>query len=124
LQKKLEIIDHHTERKFDNLAVPTMEGLIFLGLEDIVRCESNSKYTTIFLTGNKKIVSSRTLGDFEDLLHPYGFFRIHKSYLINLKHLKKYIRGEGGQVMMSDGAGLEVSRRKKDELLELVSQFR
>ena len=124
LQKKLEVIDHHTERKLDNLAVPIMEGLIFIGLEDIVRCESSGKYTTIFLSGGKKsIISSRTLGDFEDLLHNYGFFRIHKSFLINLKHLRKYLRNEGGQVMMSDGSVLEISRRKKDELLELVSQF-
>ena len=124
LQRKLEVIDHHTERKLDNLAVPTMEGLIFIGLDHIVRCESNGKYTTIFLSDSKKnIVSSKTLGDFEDLLHNYGFFRIHKSFLINLKHLRKYLRNEGGHVMMSDGAVLEISRRKKDELLELVSQF-
>lgn len=69
------------------------------------------------------ILSSRTLGDFESLLDVYGFFRIHKSYLINLKHLKKYLRGEGGQVVMTDGSTLDVSRRKKDELLEKVSQF-
>jgi len=122
-EKALEVIGHHTERKLDNLAVPTMEGLMFIVLEDIVRCESNSKYTTIFLLNNKKIISSRTLGDFEDILQHHGFFRIHKSYLINLKHLKKYLRGEGGQVVMSDGAVLEISRRKKDELLSLVSQF-
>ena len=69
------------------------------------------------------ILASRTLGDFETILQPHGFFRIHKSYLINLVHLKKYLRGEGGQVIMADGATLDVSRRKKEELMELVSQF-
>lgn len=122
-QRKLELIDHHTERSLDNLAIPTMEGLIFIGLEDIVRCESDGKYTRIFMKDNAKIISSRTLGDFEELLQKHGFFRIHKSFLINLKHLKKYIRGEGGQAVMSDGSVLDISRRKKDELLQLVSNF-
>jgi len=120
---QLEIINHHKEKKLDNLAVPTMEGLLFIGLNDIIRCEAEDKYTKIFLADKKMILSSRTLGDFESLLDVYGFFRIHKSYLINLKHLKKYLRGEGGQVVMTDGSTLDVSRRKKDELLEKVSQF-
>jgi two-component system LytT family response regulator len=123
LPKQLEIIDHNAEKKLDSLAVPTMEGLLFIKLQDIVRCESEDKYTKIFLADKKMIMASRTLGDFEDLLLPQGFFRIHKSYLINLKHLKKYLRGEGGQVIMADGATLDVSRRKKEDLLHLVSQF-
>ena len=121
--KQLEIIGIPAEKKFNNLAVPTMEGLLFIGLQDIIRCESDDKYTKIFLADKKMILASRTLGDFEDILHPHGFFRIHKSYLINLKHLKKYLRGEGGQVIMADGSTLDVSRRKKEELMDLVSQF-
>ena len=121
--KNLEIMGIPAEKKFNNLAVPTMEGLLFIGLQDIIRCESDDKYTRIFLADKKIIVASRTLGDFETLLHPHGFFRIHKSHLINLIHLKKYLRGEGGQVIMADGATLDVSRRKKEELMELVSQF-
>ncbi len=123
-ERPLEVVGHNNGKKiFDNLAVPTMEGLQFISLHDIIRCESEDKYTKIYLNDKKMIVASRTLGDFETLLQPYGFFRIHKSFLINLKHLKKYLRGEGGQVIMADGIALDVSRRKKDELLELVSQF-
>jgi two-component system LytT family response regulator len=122
-QKQLELVGLPTEIKLSNLAVPTMEGLLFIGLQDIVRCESDDKYTKIFLTDKKMVMASRTLGDFEAILYPHGFFRIHKSYLINLKHLKKYLRGEGGQVIMVDGSTLDVSRRKKEELLGLVSQF-
>jgi two-component system, LytTR family, response regulator len=120
---KPEFIGLNSARTMDTLAVPTLEGLIFIGLNDVVRCESDSKYTTLFLNDKKKIISSRTLGDYDDLLQPCGFFRIHKCYLINLKHLKKYFKGSGGQVMMSDGAVLDVSRRKKDDLLKMVSQF-
>ena len=122
-EKKLELLGIPAEKKFNNLAVPTMEGLLFIGIQDIIRCESDDKYTKIFLADKKMILASRTLGDFEDLLSPHGFFRIHKSYLINLSHLKKYLRGEGGQVIMADGSTLDVSRRKKEELMVLVSQF-
>ena len=121
--KQLEIIGIPAEKKLNNLAVPTMEGLLFIGIQDIIRCESDDKYSKIFLADKKMILASRTLGDFETILQPHGFFRIHKSYLINLVHLKKYLRGEGGQVIMADGATLDVSRRKKEELMELVSQF-
>jgi two-component system, LytTR family, response regulator len=122
-QKPLEIVGIPSEKKFNNLAVPTMEGLLFIGIQDIIRCESDDKYTKIFLADKKMIMASRTLGDFEEILQPHGFFRIHKSYLINLAHLKKYLRGEGGQVIMTDGSTLDVSRRKKEELMGLVSQF-
>ena len=122
-QRQLEIVNHPAGKQMDNLAVPTMEGLLFISLQDIVSCESDDKYTMIFLADKKKVVASRTLGDFEEILSKHGFFRIHKSYLINLKHLRKYLRGEGGQVVMSNGATLDVSRRKKEELMELVSQF-
>ena len=109
--------------KMENLAIPTMEGLVFIALHEIIYCEGDDRYTKMFLTDKKMITSSRTLGGFEELLLPFNFFRIHKSYLVNLRHMKKYLRGEGGQVIMTDGSTLDVSRRKKDELLKLVSQF-
>jgi len=108
----------------DNLAVPTMEGLLFIKTDSIIYCESGDKYTKIFQTDKKMILASRTLGEFEDLLQPEGFARIHHSLLINIKHLKRYVKGEGGQVIMDDGTALNVSRRKKDDLLKIVSQFK
>jgi two-component system LytT family response regulator len=117
---QMEVVSQ-TRAKLDNLAIPTMEGLLFIGLQDIVYCEGDDKYTKIYMTDKKMIVSSRTLGVFEDLLSAYNFFRIHKSYLINLNHLKKYLRGEGGQVIMANGSTLDVARRKKEDLLKLVS---
>lgn len=109
--------------KLGNLAIPTMEGLVFIALQDIIYCEGSDKYTKIFLADRKMIMSSRTLGGFEELLETHGFFRIHKSHIINLRHMKKYLRGEGGQVCMADGTTLDVSRRRKDELLKMVAQF-
>lgn len=119
---QMEVVTQ-AKTRIENLAIPTMEGLIFIGLQDMLYCEGDDRYTKIFLTDKKMVMSSRTLGSFEELLLPHGFFRIHKSHLINLSHMKKYLRGDGGQVILTDGTTLDVSRRKKDELLKLVSQF-
>ena len=120
----LNNLDNPREEQLFNLAIPTIEGLLFVKLAHVIRCESDDKYTKIFMVGKKMVLASRTLADFEDLLQASGFVRIHKSHLINTRHLKKYIRGEGGQVVMSDGSTIVVSRRKKDELLQVVAQFR
>jgi two-component system, LytTR family, response regulator len=111
------------DKPLDLLAIPTMDGLVFEKPNDIVYCEASDKYTKVFFSQKKQMLSSRTLGDFEDVLVASGFYRIHHSYLVNLKHLQRYIKGEGGQVVMSNGITLDVSRRKKEKLLQLVSRF-
>jgi two-component system LytT family response regulator len=107
-------------RALESLPVPTMDGFTMLKLSDIIYCEADARITKIFLTDKKMEAATRNLGDFEDLLGPYGFFRIHKSHLINLKHLRKYLKGEGGQVEMSDKTTLDVSRRAKGGLLKAL----
>lgn len=111
------------DKKLSSLAIPTLEGFVFVRLEEIIFCEGSDKYTKVYLSNNKVVLSSKTLGGFEELLEQYNFYRIHKSHLINLNHLTRYIRGEGGQVCLSDGSTLSVSRRKKDGLIRIVSQF-
>ena len=108
-------------KELDSLAVPTMQGLVIVKTNEISHCEADDKYTRIFVEGKKMMLASQTLGYFEDLLKDSGFIRIHHSYLINLKHLKNYIKGEGGQVIMSNDVVLDVSRRKKTALLEAIS---
>jgi two-component system LytT family response regulator len=119
----LNNMDGPRDAQLQNLAIPTVEGLLFVKTAHVIRCESDDRYTKIFVVGKKMLLASRTLAEFEDLLQSSGFIRIHKSHLINSSHLKKYIRGEGGQVIMSDNSNLPVARRKKDELLQIVSQF-
>jgi len=104
--------------KLENLSIPTSSGLVFVKLNDIIRCESSSNYTVFFLTNRDQVVATRTLKEFEDLLEESGFIRIHHSHLINKLHLRQYIKGAGGQVIMSDGKALDVSRRKKDEVMD------
>jgi two-component system, LytTR family, response regulator len=100
------------------IAIPDTHGFSYIDFSEIIRCESDGNYTTFHLTGNKKIISSRTLGEYESLLESENFFRVHRSHIINLSHLVRYVKGEGGYVVMSDGSSVEVSRRKKQEFLD------
>jgi len=109
-----------TPRKFtDKIGVPTPEGLLFLAAQDIIYCQAQSNYTELFLADGQKITSSYTLKSFEDLLTDQHFFRTHKSFLINLRHIDVYRKGEGGVVVMSNGREIEVARRNKTGFLNL-----
>lgn len=99
------------------LALPTSDGLVFVKVNDILYCEASSNYTLIFTFDGKKHVVSRTLKEYEDMLSEHNFFRIHNSYLINLNAIKKYVRGEGGYVVMANDQSLDVSKRKKEAFL-------
>jgi two-component system, LytTR family, response regulator len=103
------------------IALPTLEGLLFVSVSDIIYCESSGPYTKFILKQTDKILTSRHLKEYEDLLSGYNFFRIHKSYLVNVQEIKKYIRGEGGQLIMSNGAALSVSKRRKENFLQIYS---
>ena len=111
-------------KTLDSLAIPTLEGLLFVEVGDIIWCESEGRYTNVCFAEKKPIMASRNLAEFEELLTPAGFIRVHKSHLINLKHVKRYIRGEGGQVIMANGKALDVGRSFKQKLLEKIEQFR
>ena len=103
------------------IAVPTFDGLQMLSSTNIIKCTANESYTEIVLSDGKKIMVSRILKEYEDLLSDFNFFRVHNSCLINLAHVNKYIKGDGGYVVMSDGESVEVSRRKKNELLNKLA---
>lgn len=103
------------------VAIPDSEGLIFVNLDDIIRCESDGNYTHIILSNRKKILASRTLGEYEEMFSDENFSRIHRSHLINLNHIDKYLKGEGGYAVMSDGSQVEISRRKRADFLEKLS---
>jgi two-component system, LytTR family, response regulator len=96
-----------------------------LKLEDIIYCEAERSYTIFHLEGNKTVTVSKPLLEYDTLLKDTTFLRIHKSFLVNLHHVKEYQRGEGGLVIMSDNTEIEVSRRKKEEfLLKIKEVFR
>ena len=97
-------------------------GKIVLKLEEIVYCEAERSYTVFHLTNGKTVTVSKPLLDYDHLLRDTSFLRIHKSFLINLHHVKEYQRGEGGMVIMSNNAEIEVSRRKKEVFLMKVKE--
>ncbi len=99
------------------IAVPTFDGLQMINSGDIIKCVADESYTHIYLVSGTRVTVSRILKEYEELLSDLNFFRVHNSCLINLAHVTKYIKGDGGYVVMSDGESVEVSRRKKQELL-------
>ncbi|KXH84606.1 LytR/AlgR family response regulator transcription factor [Chryseobacterium kwangjuense] len=111
----------HTNPLQDNKVIlSTLQGFKVINISDIVRCEADSSYTTFYLANKTKIMVSKTLHEFELALPELNFFRIHHKYLINVDHLQEYIKGRGGQVVMSDGSVLDVSFRRKNEFLHKI----
>jgi two-component system, LytTR family, response regulator len=105
------------------LGLTTQTGLVFVEIDDLVRCEADGKYTICYFTNKTKIVVSRNLKEFEDFLSEHNFIRIHNSHLVNMKYIKQYHSGRGGYVLMSDGSTVDVSQRKKDEFLKRLNKI-
>ncbi len=105
------------------LCLPTMKGFMILKLDDIVYGEAERSYTVFHLEDKKTVTVSKPLLEYESMLVDTSFFRIHKSFLINLQHVKEYQRGEGGTVIMSNNAEIEVSRRKKEQFLLKIKEI-
>lgn len=105
------------------IGIPDGDSLIFINIQDLIRCHSDGSYTSFHLVSGKKILASKPIGEYEELLQEERFFRIHRSYLVNLDHIKKYVKGEGGYVVMSDGAEVEVSRRKKNDFIAVLGNL-
>ena len=106
------------------IALPTMEGLQIVALDSIISCASDSNYTVFFLKNRQKIIVSRTLKDVEEMLNEHSFFRVHHSYIVNMNEINKYIKGEGGYLIMSDGSNVDVSRSKKEFLLKRLLPYK
>lgn len=105
------------------VGLPTLHGIRFVLIKDIIRIESANNYSHFFFTDHTKMVVSKTLKEFDEMLTPYNFFRIHNSHLINISHLQSFITQGGDHVVMNDGSKVEVSRRRKSELLELLKNI-
>lgn len=103
------------------ICVPVLSGLVFIQTDDIIRCESNVNYTTLFLKDKQKLLVAKTLKEFEEMLTEYNFYRVHNSHLLNLAYIKMYNKGKGGTVTMNDGSEIEVSTRRKDDFLKRLT---
>lgn len=120
--EQLTVLQEHLQKKpkFDRLAIPTAERIHFVQISDIIFCEAQTNYTLFHLKGGKKLLSSRTLKEYELTLNEDIFCRIHHASVINLTCLIEYVKGEGGYVVLEEGHHVSVSRRKKEEFLRRI----
>lgn len=107
----------------ERLALHAQDKIHIVQIADIIRCESNVNYTEFFFTNSKRIVVSRTLKDFEDILGELGFFRVHQSHLVNTKMIQEFVKVEGGHLIMSDGKMIPVSTRKRADVVRMLEQL-
>lgn len=110
-----------TDRHRRRIALPTSDGLEFIEIRNIVRCESDSNYTRIFCTGKEQHLICRTLKEVENVLGECGFLRIHHSHLVNPSYIRKLVRNSGGYIVMEDQTQIPFSKSRKDRLYELLS---
>lgn len=113
------LLEHLKDKKHEvkQIALPAGDGLVFINVNEIVHCDSDSNYTTLHLLSDKTMLITKTLKDVEGLLPGGDFFRVHHSHLINLNHIKKYVRGNAGYVIMTNGQNITVARNKKEDFL-------
>lgn len=105
------------------LCIPSLKGFQVVQLDEIIYCEAYTNYTNFYFTNRSTICASKSLHEYEELLSDCNFIRVHKSFMVNLEHIREYLKGEGGSVILSNGSEVEVSRRKKDWLMLKMKEF-
>ena len=121
MQDQFKILLNQLQNRdcLNKVAVPTMEGFELIPIDDIIQCEADDNYTHLYLKTKRIVTVSRTLKEVEEQLQHLSFFvRVHHSHLVNLKEVTKYVRGEGGYLVMNDGSSISVSRSRKEALLK------
>ena len=121
LQRQIaRLINTTQEKSFDQITLNTSTGHVFTNTKDISRIETYGNYCFVYLIEGDRLLVSRNLKEFEEMLPEPDFFRVHQSHIVNTSHVRKIIKEDGDQVIMSDGARIPVSRRRKEEFLNIV----
>lgn len=117
--KRLKVLieNYGSDGEIQKLIISNTDGFEVVDIKQVIRLEGDGNYTHFVINKNKKMTSTKNIGEYEKILDSYGFFRIHQSTLINLRHVKGYIKGGGGFVKMSDGQSLKISRDRKKSFL-------
>ena len=108
------------QRNQQKIAIPTLDGFDFISTNSIIRIEADRSYTKLFLTEGEKMIVSRSLSAFEKVLPSDHFFRTHKSHLININHIRKYLKSDGGKIEMDDGFYVDLSRSKREQFIQII----
>lgn len=117
LDRVISLLSGNTAAK-QKLTISTLEGITFIDTHQLIYLQSDSNYTIFYLSDGRKIVASRTLKEFENQLDSSLFLRVHSSFIVNLNFVERYNKGDGGSLTMKNGSIIEVSRRKKSEVLQ------
>ena len=110
-------------QQLKKISLHTSDKIIVVNLDEIIRCKSDNNYTTFYFKDGQKILVSKTLKYYADMLKEYQFLRVHQSHLINTKYIKEFIKSDGGYLLLSDNSNVPVSVRKRTEVLEVLSSF-
>jgi len=108
------------KNEFERVAFPTSEGIRFVKIKEIIRCESDGNYTVVFLVDGDNILIPKTLKVYADILPESIFYRVHKSHLINIEYIKQYVSADGGYIIMADNSRVDIAHRKKDEFMRIL----
>lgn len=114
-EERLQIMKQYKSHPnaFDKMSIAALDGIHFVKIRDIIRFEAEDNYTHIYLLGGQRITASKTIKSYEDMLTPFNFYRVHKRHVINMNYMQKFVKGEGGYLIMDDGMRIEVSRRRR-----------
>ncbi len=108
---------------FEKLSISAIDGIYFVNIRDIVRFEAEDNYTHIFLSNGEKITASKTIKSYEEMLRGVNFYRVHKRHVINLNYMRKFVKGEGGYLIMEGGKRIDVSRRRRPAFMEQMKRL-
>jgi len=126
INKQIKVFYENFENIRNNvkkIVLNTSDNMFIISIEDIIRCESNRNYTIFYINQRKKLLVSKTLKEYDELLSPYGFFRPHKSHLVNISYINNFKKSDGGYLILNDGSSIPVSVRKREKLVKLFETF-
>lgn len=114
---------YNNPNAFTKMSISALDGIYFVNIRDIVRFEAEDNYTHIFLNNGDRITASKTIKSYEDLLINFNFYRVHKRHVINLNYMRKFVKGDGGYLIMDDDIKIEVSRRRRPAFMEQMRRL-
>lgn len=129
MKKRLDILNQNYNKPnaFEKMCIYATDGIYFVNIKDIIRCEGEDNYTHVFVSGKEgktqRITISKTIKEYETLLTPMNFYRVHKSHLVNMNYIERFIKGDGGYLVMEDGMKIDVSRRRRALFMETLKQL-
>ena len=125
IDKRLDIFQNYMNNPnaFTKMSISALDGIYFVNIKDVVRFEAEDNYTHIFLDGGERITASKTIKAYEDMLAPFNFYRVHKRHVINLNYMRKFVKGDGGYLIMDDDIKIEVSRRRRPAFMEQMKRL-